>query len=61
MAVRVLIDHGIKEDKIVFVAYTAGRRGVARLMNAFPAIKMVVARLVDDNEDRWVELRYLGC
>lgn len=61
MAVRVLLDHGIEEKRIVFVAYTAGRRGVARLMSAFPAIKVVVVRLVDDNEERWVEMRYLGC
>jgi uridine kinase len=61
MAVRVLVDHGVEERKVVFVAYTAGRRGVARLMGAFPDIKVVVGRLVDDYEERWVERRYLGC
>jgi uridine kinase len=43
------------------VAYTAGRRGIARLSTVFPEIKVVVGRLVDDNEERWVEQRYLGC
>jgi uridine kinase len=61
MAVRVLLDHGIEEKRIVFVAYTAGRRGIARLSTVFPQIKLVVGRLVDDNEERWVEQRYLGC
>ena len=64
MAVRVLIDHGVQEERIVFVAYTAGRRGVARLARAFPGIKVVVVRLIDDEdgrEERWVERRYLGC
>jgi uridine kinase len=61
MAVRVLIDHGVAEDKIVFVAYTAGRRGVGRLLSVFPDVKVVVCRLVDDYEERWVESRYLGC
>jgi uridine kinase len=61
MAVRVLMDHGVKEERMVFVAYTAGRRGVARLMGAFPGIRVVVGRLVDDYEERWVEQKYLGC
>jgi len=61
MAVRVLLDHGIDEKRIVFVAYTAERRGIARLSTVFPEIKLVIGRLVDDNEERWVEQRYLGC
>lgn len=61
MAVRVLLDHGVKEERIVFVAYTAGRRGVNRLAVVFPKIKIVIGRLVDDYEERWVENRYLGC
>lgn len=61
MAVRVLIDHGVSEERIVFVAYTAGRRGVGRLLNVFPKVKVVMCRLVDDLEERWVETRYLGC
>jgi len=61
MAVRVLLDHGVREDRIVFVAYTAGRRGVGRLLSVFPGVRMVVGRLVDDLELRWVEQRYLGC
>jgi uridine kinase len=61
MAVRVLLDHGVSEDRIVFVAYTAGRRGVGRLLSAFPDVKVVICRLVDDYEDRWVESKYLGC
>jgi uridine kinase len=61
MAVRVLVDHGVSEDRVVFVAYTAGRRGVGRLLKAFPKIRVVMCRLVDDSEERWVETRYLGC
>ena len=61
MAVRVLLDHGVSENRIVFVAYTAGKRGVGRLLNAFPGIMVVICRLVDDDEDRWVESKYLGC
>lgn len=61
MAVRVLLDHGVPEDRIVFVTYMAGKIGLNRLMSVFPDIKVVVCRIVDDLEIRWVEKRYLGC
>ncbi|KAF2226872.1 uridine-cytidine kinase 2 [Elsinoe ampelina] len=61
MAVRVLIDHGVEEGRIVFVTYMAGRMGLARLMSVYPDIRVVVGRVVDDEETRWVESRYLGC
>ena len=61
MAVRVLLDHGVKEDRIVFVTYMAGKMGLNRLMSVFPDIRVVVCRIVEDLELRWVEQRYLGC
>jgi uridine kinase len=61
MAVRVLIDHGVPEERIVFVTYFAGKIGLNRLCRAFPDVKVVVGRLVDDHEERWLEKRYFGC
>jgi len=61
MAVRVLLDHGVQEDRIVFVTYMAGKMGLNRLMSVFPDIKVVVCRIIGDTELRWVEQRYLGC
>lgn len=61
MAVKVLVDHGVKEKNIVFVTYSAGSQGLKRLMTVFPNIRAVVCRLVEDVEDRWIEKRYLGC
>ncbi|KAK0259679.1 Uridine kinase [Friedmanniomyces endolithicus] len=61
MAVRVLLDHGVREDRVVFVTYMAGKMGLKRLMGVFPEIKVVVCRIVGDLETRWVEQRYLGC
>jgi uridine kinase len=61
MAVRVLVDHGVPEEKIVFVTYIAGNMGVARLLKVFPGINVVVGRLVDGFEKRWVERLYFGC
>ncbi|KAL1311857.1 hypothetical protein AAFC00_001931 [Neodothiora populina] len=64
MAVRVLLDHGIEEKKIVFVTYMAGRSGLNRLMTIYPEIRVVVVRVVDDSDGhkelRWVEERYCG-
>ena len=61
MAVRVLVDHGVPEDRIVFVTYMAGRVGVNRLLSVFPEMRVVMCRMGDDMENRWVEARYLGC
>lgn len=61
MAVRVLLDHGVPEEKIVFVTYCAGRLGVNRLLNVFPKVKVVVCRLLKDHQERWIEKRYFGC
>ncbi|KAF2423568.1 uridine-cytidine kinase-like protein-like 1 [Tothia fuscella] len=62
MAVKVLVDHGVKEDRIVFVSYMAGRAGLGRLVSVFPGIKVVVCRVVEGDADRrWIEEKYLGC
>jgi uridine kinase len=61
MAVRVLVDHGVPEDNIVFVTYFAGKLGVKRLHKVFPAVKVVVCQIVDDYQERWIEKRYFGC
>jgi uridine kinase len=61
MAVKVLVDHGVAEARIVFVTLLAGRRGLKRLMTVFPKIKVVVANIMEDHEKRWVEEKYFGC
>lgn len=61
MAVQVLVDHGVPEDKIVFVTYFAGRMGLNRLTKVFPGLKVVVFSVVADFEERWLEKRYFGC
>ncbi len=61
MAVQVLVDHGVPEEKIVFVTYFAGRMGLNRLTNVFPEVKVVVCNIVPDFEERWIERKYFGC
>lgn len=61
MAVRILVDHGVKEDRIVFVTFVAGKRGLQRLTAVYPDIKLVVGRVGEEGEPRWIEKRYFGC
>jgi uridine kinase len=61
MAVQVLVDHGVPEDRIVFVTYFAGRMGLHRLIKVFPEMKVVVCTIVGDHEGRWIADRYFGC
>jgi uridine kinase len=61
MAVQVLVDHGVPQDKIVFVTYFAGKVGLNRLTKVFPQLKVVVCTLVRDEEERWIEKRYFRC
>lgn len=61
MAVRVLVDHGVQEHKIVFVTCAAGKVGLQRLSAVYPEVKVVVGRIEDEQEPRWMENRYFGC
>ncbi|KAI1851589.1 hypothetical protein JX265_012329 [Neoarthrinium moseri] len=61
MAVQVLVDHGVPQDRIVFATYSGGRVGIHRLTKVFPEITVVVANLLSDIEERWVEKRYFRC
>ncbi|KAI0019496.1 uridine kinase [Xylariomycetidae sp. FL0641] len=61
MAVQVLVDHGVPQDRIVFATYSAGRVGIHRLTKVFPEITVVVGHMVADFQDRWIEKRYFRC
>lgn len=61
MAVRVLVDHGVAEERIVFVTYFAGKNGLSRLMAVFPNMVVVVCRIGEEIQERWIETKYLGC
>ncbi|KAG2414280.1 hypothetical protein HFD88_003471 [Aspergillus terreus] len=61
MAVRVLIDHGVEESKIVFVTCAAGKIGLKRLATVYPELTVIVGRIEEEREPRWMEKRYFGC
>ena len=61
MSVQVLIDHGVAENKIVFVTYSASKTALHRLNKVFPDLRIVVCTIVNDFEERWIGERYFGC
>ena len=61
MAVRVLVDHGVSEERLVFVTLFAGTMGIRRLLKVFPGVKVVIGEVGEDGVERWVEKRYFGC
>lgn len=61
MSVQVLLDHGVKPDRIVLATYSAGRMGLHRLTTAFPDLTVVVGNVTRDTEERWVEKKYFRC
>lgn len=61
MAVQVLVDHGVAQDKIVLATYSAGKMGLHRLTSVFPEITVVVCNILGYLEQRWVERRYFRC
>ncbi|KAJ5521659.1 hypothetical protein N7527_005774 [Penicillium freii] len=61
MAVRVLIDHGVEQGRIIFVTCAAGERGLKRLTAVYPKINVIVGRIEEEGEPRWIEKRYFGC
>lgn len=61
MAVRVLMDHGVEEQRIVFVTCAAGNKGLKRLSTVYPRVKVIVGRIEEEGEPRWMERRYFGC
>ncbi|GAM27797.1 hypothetical protein SAMD00019534_109730, partial [Acytostelium subglobosum LB1] len=48
MAIRVLLDHGIPEDRIIFVTVLASLRGVMTLNYCFPDLKIVTSAIDND-------------
>lgn len=61
MSVQVLIDHGVQEQRIVLVTYSAGKMGLIRLTKVFPLVKIVACTLLAGEGSRWMDQKYFGC
>ena len=47
MAIRILLDHGVSEEKIIFVTILASLRGLHALARVFPGVQVIVAGIDD--------------
>jgi len=55
MAIRILLDHGVKPEHIIFVTFLVARGGgVSVLRRAFPAVKIVTAGVDDIMQEGWL-------
>lgn len=45
MAIRILLDHGVAEDQIIFITILASSRGLRALARVFPGVKVIAAGL----------------
>ncbi|KJA22917.1 hypothetical protein HYPSUDRAFT_163894 [Hypholoma sublateritium FD-334 SS-4] len=56
MAIRILLDHGVQEDRIIFVTFlVACQGGVSVLKRAFPGVKIVCGAVDNEMEEGWLE------
>jgi uridine kinase len=57
MAIRVLLDHGIRQDRIVFVTFLLAQGGgIALLHRAFPDVKIVTGVVDGDMKEVWADV-----
>jgi Uracil phosphoribosyltransferase len=56
MAIRVLLDHGIQEDHLIFVTFLVARGGgITMLRRAFPHVKVVCGAVDDGLRETWLD------
>ena len=55
MAIRILLDHGVPQDHIIFVTFLVARNGgIGALRKAFPAVKIVCGAIDDGLRETWL-------
>lgn len=56
MAIRILLDHGVREERIVFVTFLVARGGgVSVLRRVFPQVTIVCGAVDDEMQEGWLE------
>ncbi len=56
MSIRILLDHGVKQDHIIFVTFLVARGGgISVLRRAFPGVKIVCGAVDDEMKEGWLE------
>ena len=57
MAIRVLLDHGVQQDHIVFVTFLVSKQGgLGVLQRAFPHVRIVCSAVDEYITERWLEV-----
>lgn len=57
MAIRVLLDHGVPQDHIIFVTFLVSEQGgITVLQKAFPHVKIVCSAVDEHLTERWLEV-----
>ncbi|GBE88411.1 Uridine kinase [Sparassis crispa] len=56
MAIRILLDHGVRQDHIIFVTFLVARcGGIYGLQHAFPHVRIVCGAVDDGLREMWLE------
>jgi len=56
MSIRILLDHGVRQDHIIFVTFLVARTGGIRTLHrAFPEVKIVSGAIDNDMREGWLE------
>jgi uridine kinase len=57
MAIRVLLDHGVRQDRIIFVTYVVARGGgISVLRRVFPQVRVVCGAVDGKMKEAWMEV-----
>lgn len=54
MAIKILLDHGVQESRILLCSILAARSGVASILRAFPSVRIVTSACDPDLEERFI-------
>ncbi|KAF8735985.1 hypothetical protein AX14_001064 [Amanita brunnescens Koide BX004] len=61
MSIRILLDHGVEQDHIIFVTFLVARGGgISVLRRAFPDVKVVCGAVDDEMKEGWLDVEGYG-
>jgi uridine kinase len=56
MSIRILLDHGVQQDHIIFVTFLVARTGgITTLRRAFPHVRIMSGTIDNDMREGWLE------
>lgn len=56
MSIRILLDHGVQQDHIIFVTFLVARGGgISVIRRAFPDVRIVCGAVDDEMAEGWLD------